>query len=237
MSKPIKITNEILQEYREHMETTLKDGRLSNGKITFTHYFNSDDKQATVLFTPEAWIKMTALIAVFDKEIAWHGVAHRSDETPYTYIISDILVYPQTVTGTSVEMDEAEYALWIAQGGDDERMFNLRMQGHSHVNMHVSPSLVDLGHQEKIVRMLGDDDFYIFMVWNKSYQRSIKIYDMQRNTLFENNEITVKLTDEILDISNFISDSMQIVKTPAAPIAGLSRETANAKYKHDTYPF
>ena len=41
--------------------------------------------------------------------------------------------------------------------------------GHSHVNMGTSPSSVDLNHQEEILRMLGDNDFYIFMIWNKSF--------------------------------------------------------------------
>lgn len=118
--------------------------------------FSCGEQKATVFFTPDAWAKMVTLLREFDKEVAWHGVARRGEnEEANEYIISDILVYPQTVSGASVEMDTEEYAKWIMDNAEDDRFNNIHMQGHSHVNMAPNPSSVDLNHQEEILNMLG----------------------------------------------------------------------------------
>ena len=94
---------------------------------------------------------------------------------------------------------------------DDERFENIHMQGHSHVNMAPNPSSVDLNHQEEILNMLGDDDFYIFMIWNKSLSNNIKIYDLKKNVLFEDKDITFQHEEGELD--EFIKQAKEMVKT------------------------
>ena len=181
MSKPIKMTEQYMAECRADFEKALQLTKLADGKLSFTKVFTCGDRKATVVFTAGAWAKMALLIKEFDKEVAWHGVAHRAaDEAVDEYIIEDIVVYPQEVSGTTVEMDTEKYAEWLMQNADDERFNNIHMQGHSHVNMPTSPSSVDLNHQEEILNMLGDDDFYIFMIWNKSFVSTNKIYDLRR---------------------------------------------------------
>ena len=191
MSRPIKMTQAYMDECRQDFEKALQLTKLADGKLTFTKTFSIADRKAVLYFTANAWAKMTALIRDFDKEVAWHGVASRGeDESKDEYIISDIVVYPQTVSGATVEMDTEEYAKWLMDNADDERFENIHMQGHSHVNMAPNPSSVDLNHQEEILNMLGDDDFYIFMIWNKSLSNNIKIYDLKKNVLFEDKDIT-----------------------------------------------
>ena len=191
MSRPIKMTQAYMDECRQDFEKALQLTKLADGKLTFTKTFSIADRKAVLYFTANAWAKMTALIRDFDKEVAWHGVASRGeDESKDEYIISDIVVYPQTVSGATVEMDTEEYAKWLMDNADDERFENIHMQGHSHVNMVPNPSSVDLNHQEEILNMLGDDDFYIFMIWNKSLSNNIKIYDLKKNVLFEDKDIT-----------------------------------------------
>ena len=197
MSKPIKMTEQYMAECRADFEKALQLTKLADGKLSFTKVFTCGDRKATVVFTAGAWAKMALLVKEFDKEVAWHGVAHRAtDEAVDEYIIEDIVVYPQEVSGTTVEMDTEKYAEWLMQNADDERFNNIHMQGHSHVNMPTSPSSVDLNHQEEILNMLGDDDFYIFMIWNKSFVSTNKIYDLKKNVLFEDKDITVKLEGE-----------------------------------------
>lgn len=213
MSKPIKMTEQYMAECRADFEKALQLTKLADGKLSFTKVFTCGDRKATVVFTAGAWAKMALLIKEFDKEVAWHGVAHRAaDEAVDEYIIEDIVVYPQEVSGTTVEMDTEKYAEWLMQNADDERFNNIHMQGHSHVNMPTSPSSVDLNHQEEILNMLGDDDFYIFMIWNKSFVSTNKIYDLKKNVLFEDKDITVKLEGEHEGLAEFLKTAKDMVK-------------------------
>lgn len=216
MSRPIKLTDQYLEELRADFEQALKLTKLSDGKLSFTKTFTNGDRKATVFFEPTAWAKMAMLIKEFDKEVAWHGVAKRGeDEEKDEYIIEDIVVYPQEVSGATVEMDTEKYATWLMENDEDERFHNIHMQGHSHVNMPTSPSSVDLNHQEEILNMLGDDDFYIFMIWNKSFISTNKIYDLKKNTLFENSDITVKMVGQNEGLDEFLNSAKSMVKTKA----------------------
>lgn len=213
MSKPIKMTEQYMAECRADFEKALQLTKLADGKLSFTKVFTCGDRKAAVVFTAGAWAKMALLVKEFDKEVAWHGVAHRAaDEAVDEYIIEDIVVYPQEVSGTTVEMDTEKYAEWLMQNADDERFNNIHMQGHSHVNMATSPSSVDLNHQEEILNMLGDDDFYIFMIWNKSFVSTNKIYDLKKNVLFEDKDITVKLEGEHEGLAEFLKTAKDMVK-------------------------
>lgn len=214
MSKPIKMTHQYLDECRRDFEKALELTKLADGKLNFTKTFTLGDRKAIVYFEPEAWAKMAMLIKEFDKEVAWHGIARRSDdESKDEYIISDIVVYPQEVTGATVEMDTEEYAVWLMENDEDERFANIHMQGHSHVNMSPNPSSVDLTHQEEILNMLGDDDFYIFMIWNKSFSSNTKVYDLKKNVLFENTDVTIKLIGAVEDLDEFLKKAKEMVKT------------------------
>lgn len=216
MSKPIKMTEQYMAECRADFEKALQLTKLADGKLNFTKVFSIADKKAVVYFTGEAWTKMVMLIKEFDKEVAWHGVARRGgDESKDEYIITDIMVYPQSVTGASVEMDTEKYAVWLMDNAEDERFDNIHMQGHSHVNMSTSPSSVDLNHQEEILHMLDDDDFYIFMIWNKSFTSTNKVYDLKKNTLFEDKDITIKIIGGVEDLDTFIKTAKDMVKTKA----------------------
>ena len=228
MAKLIRITDEQLGELRQAVEEA-KSMKMSDGKFNFTKTFSFDDRKAVVYFTGEAWAKMSMLIKEFDKEVAWHGVAHRADNAEEDgYVISDIVVYPQEVSGSTVEMDTEKYAEWLMDNVEDERFNNLHMQGHSHVNMGVTPSSVDLNHQEEILNMLGDDDFYIFMIWNKSFTSNVKVYDLQKNVLFENGDVTVKLIGAVDDLDEFLADAKEKVKTK-----GYAPSTTYGGYPHN----
>ena len=213
MSKVIRMTQEYVEECKKEFEQSLANAKLVDGKISFTKTFSAGDRKASVLFTPEAWTKMYLLIQDFSKEVAWHGVAQRSERTDMDeYIITDILVYPQTVSAASVDMDTAKYADWIGENIMDDRFSNIRMQGHSHVNMAPNPSSVDLKHQEDILSMVPDDEFYIFMIYNKSLKRNIKVYDMKQNVLYEDGDITVGLVGDREGLSDFLKGAHDMVK-------------------------
>ena len=230
MSKIITLTPELIEQCRseflaalekakQEFDQQIAQNKISGGKIDFSFgryikSFEQTDRKATLYFTELAWIKMTSLIREFSTEVAWHGIAHRDDdETKDVYYITDILVYPQKVTGGNVETDQDAYQTWL-YGLSDDQFGNLRMQGHSHVNMPTSPSSVDLTQQGKILEQMRGDMFYVFMIWNKSHSKNIKIYDLKKNVLFETDDIEVKVYDEIIGITKFIENAKEICKPP-----------------------
>ena len=48
--------------------------------------------------------------------------------------------------------------------------------------------------------------FYIFMIWNKRDERTIKIYDMAKNVLFETADVNVMVIHD-LGIIDFLDDA------------------------------
>lgn len=206
MSKPIKLTPELKQQAVAEFAKTLAEMKMSDGKVSYSKNFTyKNEEKAKILFTPTAYAKMISLLMAFDSEIAWHGVGERMDEK--TFVISDILVYPQTVTGTTVDMDTEKYALWLMENDEDDRFNHIIMQGHSHVKMQTSPSSVDKTHQEEILEQLTDDMYYIFMIWNKRLEHTTKIYDLQNNTMYDDNEIEYGIIDEQCDLDAFIKEA------------------------------
>lgn len=212
MSKPIKLTDELLQKIQEEFIEKVKTVKMFDGKLEYSRTFkwDGDDDRATIYMSSIAFAKMNALIQQFSDEVAWHGVVRRDEQNPSIFYITDILVYPQVVTGSTVNTDQDAYQTWL-YNFDDEVFNNIRMQGHSHVNMSVSPSGVDTSHQEKILEQISDDDYYIFMIWNKRYEHFVRIFDLKNNTLYETADVDVFIGDNGVNLQAFIAGAKEIV--------------------------
>lgn len=211
MSKIIKMTSQNLDEIRRDFEEALKGVKLSDGKINFTKTFSNIQRKANLYFTELAYLKMLTLVREFDKEVAWHGIAKRCEGEEDAYIISDILVYPQEVTGATVNTDQEKYQMWL-MSHDDDVFNNIRMQGHSHVNMSTSPSTVDTSLYERILEQLDDDMFYIFLIWNKRNEKTVKIYDLAKNVLFETADVTVSVREDGTGMERFLKNAKEMVQ-------------------------
>lgn len=222
MSKPIKITDTLMNSIIEEFTENVKKMKLFDGKISYIKNFKWDvDEKATVVFSTDAFAKMTMLVQRFDSEVAWHGVAYRDEKEKSRFYITDILVYPQLVSGSTVNTDQEKYQNWL-YAQKDEVFNNIRMQGHSHVNFSTSPSGVDTTHQEKILEQLDDDMFYIFMIWNKKFERTIKIFDLANNTLFENGDVDVLIGSDAVDLEAFVGEAKKQVVTKTYQPAGFN---------------
>ena len=239
MAKLIKIDDKTKQEMREEFDKALQDIKLSDGKFTFTKTIGKVDEKAQVYFTLEAWLKVKALVSKFDKEVAWHGIAKRakhSEEEKNTYIISDILVYPQVVTGATVNTDQEKYQMWLMEQEDDV-FNNIRFQGHSHVNMGVSPSSVDTAWYDEILAQLSDDMFYIFMIFNKKNEMWCKVYDMQSNICFEPSDVSVSVLDDGIGLDEFIDGAKKMVQDKVVVQSVSTTETSKKTSSiYDTHP-
>ena len=227
MSKPIKLTEKLKTQALEEFAKVLNAAKMSDGKFSYNKNFTyKGEAKATISFTPLAYTKMIALIMNFDTEVAWHGVGKRVDKSKF--LISDILVYPQQVSGSTVEMDTENYAKWLMENDEDERFDNIVMQGHSHVNFGTTPSAVDIKHQEDILSQLSDDMFYIFVIWNKKLEHTSKIYDLQNNILYDDKDISYEIEGEGFDFDEFLSSAKKSVKIKQSPKA----KTTNYPYSY-----
>lgn len=220
MSKPIVVTDEILKEWMEEFEKKARSVKMTEGKFTYTQNVEwDDDDKVYIIFTPSAYTKMLTLLNGFSDEVAWHGIVDRRGDN--AFVISDIMVYPQEVTGSTVNTDQEEYTKWLSAIPTD--VFNrMHMQGHSHVNMQVTPSVVDLNHQDAIVSQLSGDHFYIFMIFNKRLEHNIKVYDFRDNTLYEDKDCIVSVGSRDFNSAKFLADAKSQVKrkTPVTPASG-----------------
>ena len=170
-----------------------------------------------VFFTNDAYLKMRSLVTTCKEEIAWHGVVRKASLSEY--YIEDILVYPQTVTGVTVTSDQQAYSEWL-YAHEDEVFNNLRLQGHSHVNMGTTPSGVDNALYEAILSQITDNDYYIFLITNKSGDVNIWIYDMAQNIIFEKEDITVRvlLQDQEQTLAEWTSKVIDTAITKRTPV-------------------
>lgn len=211
MAKPIKLTDEIRRKMLVDFADKLAKARLDDGKISVSQEFvyEGDIDRIAVRFTTKAWIKTLSLVHGFDSEVAWHGVVERKDDT--TFVITDILVYPQVVTGVTANTDQEAYDAW-KMALDDDTYNHLHMQGHSHVRMSTTPSTVDLQYWSQIVTQMNDDQFYIFMIWNKDLECTVRVYDLPSNALYETKDVDIVLDDPDLDISEFMASAKNAAK-------------------------
>ena len=237
MSKPIKLTDKFLEQVVEEFKNSIAKTKMFDGKINYTKQFQwKDAAKARVDFEPIAFAKMVSLVFGFSSEVAWHGVVIRDESDPTLFHVKDILVYPQQVTGATVETDQEAYQSCMYAHNDD--IFNnLRLQGHSHVEMSTSPSGVDLTHQEKILDQLDDDMFYIFVIWNRKMERNIRIFDRKYNTLYEKEDVEVGIGGVFDDLDKFVSDAKAIVKPKtyaSTSTATAAKQSASTTAKQNT---
>ena len=148
-----------------------------------------EEDKVEILFENEAYKKMNALVENCDKEIGWYGTVERTSEKQF--LIKDIVMFPQTVSGATVQTDDAEYEKWNRELADEVHN-SLRFYGHSHVRMGCSPSLTDNDHYKFMIQNVND--FYIFGIFNKNATNNywFNIYDIANNVLYEKDDIIYK---------------------------------------------
>lgn len=186
----IRLNEKSLEEMIDLLKEQFQKANNTTDKISFTYKFSHPAEEKVCLKIEEAaWRKINALVATCDKEVAWHCTATKTDSS---YIIEDVFVFPQIISAATVTTDDTEYAKWLMALPDN--IFNkLRVHGHSHVNMDVTPSGRDTTYQENILTNVKD--FFIFMIQNKKGDIWKAIYDVEANIVYENDDILVITPD------------------------------------------
>lgn len=153
-----------------------------------------------------AYVKMSKLVATSDKEIAWHGHVTKEGNI---MTINDIYVYPQVTTAATVDAHEEQYGGWMISTFKEE-LNHIRMQGHSHVNMGVSPSSTDLTYYKDLLSQI--DDFYIFLIINKKGEVHTRVYDKINNILYTEVPLSIVQDGEIVDLNGWTKSSLEMIR-------------------------
>ena len=201
--KPILITEEQKQKALKDFQIYLsKLTKCPDGKINYNAQFTtskpiSNAEKATIIFSKDAYLKIMLYVRDTATEIAWHGRVERINR--HQFYIKDVFLYPQIVSGATVDTDQEAYNKWIEEL-DDDTFNNMRLQGHSHVNFGVSPSGTDRDYYRKMLEVLPNNDYYIFMIINKSGNEFYEIYDLAENTIYETNDINIEIKQDDVDM-------------------------------------
>lgn len=210
------VQTQIIAESKKLKKRKFQDDQSEGVTFNFKMKEIKDERKATIKFAERAWLKIFALIHTYSTEVEWHGVVERL--SPDTFYIKDVLIFPHKVTGATVISDQAEYEKWL-DTLDNETFNALRFHGHSHVNMEVAPSDVDMTYRRNILNNFGSpsaasDLFYIFLIFNKKGDVSGEIYDLQNNALYSKStdadeiNIVVENCDWLID---FLNEAKKIV--------------------------
>lgn len=230
--KPIKMTQEYNDSLMESLRAQILNTKTNNGKININIDLNAlvkptDAKEINIIFSAVTFIKYTSLVQHNTEEVGWHGIVERISDT--NFLISDIVVYPQVVSGASVTPDQVKYQLWLYEF-DDDTFKKIRFHGHSHVNMATFPSGVDSNFRMEILDQLTEDDYYIFSIHNKKGDREINLYDMKTNWIYETADINVSVLLNDQTTKEFIAESDKLVTKIVNSYHNIHGFTADENY-------
>ena len=226
---PIKeqVRAKLLEKYDNttYMNTSTVNIQLDVREILEQYIADKQLVEPTVYITAEAFIKMRTLVDNTETEIGWYGVVKKYPGLQETYVIEDIIVYPQRVTGATCEQDDNkifEFEMSLT----DEQVNNKRFQGHSHVNMGVTPSGVDEAFYQDLLSQVRD--YYIIMVTNKRGDNHIRFYDMENNIVYTELELKV-LLDNGTDVDKWYQEEVDNNLSKPTPI--VSNDISNTNFK------
>lgn len=223
----------LIAEVIKKMANTKSYNGILNLNLNIDQILKSpaDEIKPIIYFTMKAYLKMTRLVQSAPQEIGWHGIVKKLNT--HEYLIEDIVVFPQVVTGASVTPDAIEYMNWL-YSFDDDTFPHIRFHGHSHVDMGVSPSGTDTKYRGDILDQMGPNDFYIFMILNKRNDIDLALFDLANNRMYEKKDCTIEILlseDKTDTIGAFIREANTQVTHYLAPKAPL---TSPADKKKET---
>ena len=231
--RPIRLTDDAINAYVAALKEQLTSTRMYK-KTTFSIDPAKSIKSTTrpvINFNALAYLKMLTLVDSCATECAWHGVVEANEEHT-RFDIVDILVYPQTISGSTVQTDELKYTEWKNALSDDTYN-SLRMQGHSHVNFGATPSGVDTTLYENMLNVMNQNSYYIFMITNKKRSFWFEIHDLANNIIYETADIDVTVSGE--DLTEWYKTQKEMFKTQTITAAKAGVVYGGPQYAHRDY--
>lgn len=175
----------------------------------------SGNLSVSVGFMPNIVIEQTALekmkayVTYCDKEIGWLGTATQQGNT---ITIHDMFLFEQEVHETTCEINEQAVAKWyeemlITHENGIEIVNTMRVWGHSHVNMSVSPSGQDDTQFSELIK--GVNDFFIRIIANKKGEMRLDYHDVVDNITFYNIEWATEVSIDLKEIQKEITQKVK----------------------------
>ena len=203
--EPIKeqVRTKLIEKYNStiFMNTDVIDVRVDIKEILEEHIKDKNLTEPTVYITTEAYLKMRKLVDEVSTEIGWYGTVTKCPGLDNVFVIEDILVYPQVVTGVTCEQDD-DKMFEFEMSLTTDQVNHKRFQGHSHVNMGVTPSGVDEQFYQDLLTQVND--YFIICITNKKNDYTVRFYDVENNILYTDLELKV-LLDDGTDTNNWFT--------------------------------
>lgn len=184
-----------------------------------------------------AYNKMRYYIDICDKEIGWLGVAVRNEVNPTIIHLSDVFLFHQEVNSTTCEITEEGLAKFVGyvfeNYSDEQAMFicnNLKVWGHSHVNMGVTPS----GQDDTQINLFRQNEaqWFIRIIGNKRGEINITFYDFVNCVKVSNMEWDLHVEGNVDLYDNIKKEIEEKVKVKTY-WSGYNNYNGNKRYQNN----
>ena len=222
-----QIKQKLIEQYDSttYMNTDTIKVQVNISELLDLYVKENNIPEPTVYITTQAYTKMRMLVDKTTTEIGWYGTVTKVPGLTGVYVIEDIIVYPQKVTGATCEqLDDKMFEFEMSLTTD--QVNHKRFHGHSHVNMGTTPSGVDEQFYHDILTQVTD--FFIITVTNKRNEYTTRFYDMEHNILFTDVPISV-IDDEGLELDLWYGESKKQLEEPTV----VNRYYGNNLVKHE----
>ncbi len=156
-----------------------------------------------IFISTNALIKMELFTENCTDEIGWLGTAYKKDNN---YYIEDVMLFEQDVSTTTTEITPEGLLTFgeqlLEEKNGIEIWNNIKVWGHSHIKMSVTPSTQDDNQME----VFGDNnsDWFIRIITNQKGDIKIDLYDYEIGIIYTNIKWFKLLSDEEKEIENQI---------------------------------
>ena len=214
--RPIQMNKEaedkMLKLFFEKFQKEWKNYKenVNEKKFTFSIDFSEPLKdKIEIMFTPQAFLRMHALVDFYSTEVGWYGLVEKLDDKLYR--VYDVKICKQYVNGSKVDTED-EDTLEFFNTLTDEEAEDMHFQAHSHVKMSTEASGVDLQNQLDVVRNMGKKGFYIFQIWNKNEDINTYLYDLDNNMFYDKKDIIITIEDGNETIADWVAKTKLLVQ-------------------------
>lgn len=140
-----------------------------------------------ILIDEVALNKMFLYVSECPDEIGWLGTATH-DDSENTYSIHDVYLFKQQVHATTTEIKPEGLELFateiLQEPNGVEIWNNIRMWGHSHVNMGLTPSAQDNKQMQEFSEI--GQEWFIRLIANKKGELCVDLFHYTKGLYFTN---------------------------------------------------
>lgn len=178
------------------------------------------DNRYELYILPEARQKMEIYCDLSEGEIGWLAFVEKFDKQGF--LITDCALLKQEVHSATTEITP-EGLLDFWNNTPAERQQHIKLWGHSHVNMAVSPSSQD---NEQMEYFKDGNPWFIRLITNKKREYHIDIYD------YENG---IKVHMDQADLMTYNPSANELRKTIEEEIKEKVSKKENKSYSSSSY--